>query len=294
MNFQMDYLVPPGGRAPDAATVAAALARVGAVANPAGEWTYDNPLTRAACRWGPVAAGAPADGAPARSDPVLRFSGPLPRAGFVARETLPPAAAAAQSLQLWVAPAGGVQRDHALSELFDAWAAKNRSAVAALRAAGRDPAYLPQERAAYWWEYATGRADLRLTWPSPDIHVPDLVLLQRRDGGRVELILIWPEEAGALIVPAADRVLFRRRGGHLSATASAPADLVPLPAVLAELGGRVQPHSAPVRHWLYRGGEAHPFTFARLRALTGDPARLYAPVAPDQFVDVPGREEGPR
>lgn len=212
---------------------------------PEGGWQYENALTRVTAR---IADGW--------------LSTPLPRPSFAALEL-------ATALRL---PADFRPR----------WEAANAAPTAAALDQGA-PRLAPDQGEA-WWRYMTGKGALRLAWPTMDVAILDLLLLRERATGRVVRVLVWPERCSALVIPAAADYLVVR-GDPLRPRDPQPPALVPREQALALLGDRVQPFPAPVPHWLYRGGDAHPFRMRSLRQQPGRAAGEFSAVRPDQVVD---------
>lgn len=209
-----------------------------------GGWRYDNPRTGVTARV---------------LDGTLRA--PLPRPTFAIREL---------ATALALGP-----------DVVAAWEAANREATAR---ASADAPRLDRARGEAWWRYVGARATLRLAWPSADVHLPDLLLLARRDTREVLRVLVWPQPASTLVLPEADLVALRADPVLLRRDPR-PQTLVPLADVLSFLGERVARFEMPMPHHLYRGGDAHPLVWAQVRRLPGTPATELTAAPLDQIVD---------
>lgn len=256
---------------PGAQEVAAVLARAAAAAlltQPVPDqpvWHYENPRTRVAARITVMGDR-------------IRLCLPLPRARFHLLEAEDLLARLGSDLQVELAPVGP----------DGDWATANRNALAGLGAGGAEYAYLPPERGEGWWRYLMARQKFRLAWPSADVVIPDLLLIQPRQGGPVGRLVIWPEDAGTLVLPEAEYIAIRRAPRLIPGGASQPAPgLIPWQAALSALADVLDQHQSPVPHWLYRGGDAHPFRIRSLLNQAGAAGAGYRPVAADRVVDVP-------
>jgi hypothetical protein len=184
---------------------------------------------------------------------------PLPRARFAA---------------LHVAEEFGLGAD-----FVEAYLAASRARGGAFR--------IGAEEGEAWWRYVRARGALRLTWPSADVVVPDLMLFAEKASGRVSRVLIWPDDTSTIVVPdAADFVALKPSVIMAGLTMRKAPVLIPRAEVLARLGDRAERGSAtPVPHKLYRGGEGHVFALAALRAAEGRVAKDFHAVASDEVVD---------
>jgi hypothetical protein len=112
---------------------------------------------------------------------------------------------------------------------------------------------LDASRAAALHRWAASRAAVRLTWPSIDIWIPDLLLFEDRVTHDVVRVMVWPEDVATIVIPeAADYVAVRRDLLSVAPHAEKPG-LVSREAALSILGDRAQRHEQPDAHWLVRG-----------------------------------------
>jgi hypothetical protein len=150
-----------------------------------------------------------------------------------------------------------------------AFAAANRGAIRPAGAIALDPA-----RGEAWWRYTVNKPALRLAWPTIAVSILDLHIWLRRESGDTICVLVWPPRTPAIVLPtAAEAIILMPEG-----------TVIERHAVLEIMGGRAQPHAAPVAHWLYRGGDTHADVLAELRARGGS-AQGLAPADPAKLVD---------
>ena len=215
-----------------------------------GGWRYENPLTGVAAR---------VEGGPSPSP--YRMRGALPRPSFTGVEL-------AEAFGLGVG-------------FLAIWNDANREATAQV---GKAPRLLP-ERGLAWWRYVTGKATLRLAWPSLDVGLLDPLFLQRRATGEVVRVLMWPESFTHFLLPEALDFVVLRPALLTFAPAQRPSGLIPFAALRECLGEQLRRFEVPLPHWLYRGGEAHRFLLRAAHALEAESAREFTAVRLHEVVD---------
>jgi hypothetical protein len=137
-----------------------------------------------------------------------------------------------------------------------------------------------------WWHYQGATSALRLTWPSMDVTIADLVLWREREGRRARRVMVWPDDVSVLVIPRAADVLVLRPAAVFGRAATGSPGLVPVAELLARFPEHCRAFDDPVAHLVYRGGLEHGAIRRALEAVA-TPARALRPAALDRIIDGP-------